>query len=122
MDDIEIVIKISEKEYDAIKENKYGVFSGHIFEAIRNGRPLSERRTNEERWIPVKEKWAPEEGGTYLVTVHDQRVFKSGYGTISAYYNKKENQWVPDDEWIKGEVVAWMPMPEPYKVESEEKK
>lgn len=71
-------------------------------------------------WIPVKEKWAPEEGGTYLVVVHDERIFKSGYGTVSAYYNKKENQWVPDDEWIKGEVVAWMPMPEPYKVESEE--
>ena len=42
MDDIEIVIKISEKEYNAIKENKYGVFSGHVFEMIRNGRPLSE--------------------------------------------------------------------------------
>lgn len=42
MDNIEIVIKISEKEYDVIKENKYGVFSGHIFETIRNGRPLSE--------------------------------------------------------------------------------
>jgi len=71
-------------------------------------------------WIPVKEKWAPEEGGTYLVVVHDERIFESGYGTVSAYYNKKENQWVPDDEWIKGEVVAWMPMPEPYKPESEE--
>lgn len=70
-------------------------------------------------WIPVKEKWSPEEGGTYLVTVHDERIFESGYGTVSTYYNKRDNQWVPDDEWIKGEVVAWMPMPEPYK-ESEE--
>lgn len=40
MDDIEIVIKISEKEYDAIKENRYGVFSGRIFQAIRDGRKL----------------------------------------------------------------------------------
>lgn len=42
MDDIEIVIKISEKEYNAIKENVSGIFGGHIYQAIRNGRPLSE--------------------------------------------------------------------------------
>ena len=42
MPDIEIVIKISEKEYNEIKENKYGVFSGHVFEMIRKGRPLAE--------------------------------------------------------------------------------
>ena len=71
-------------------------------------------------WIPVTEKRFPEEGGTYLVTVHDERIFRSGYGTVTAYYNKRDNKWVPDDEWIKGPVVAWMPMPEPYKIESEE--
>lgn len=73
------------------------------------------------RWIPVSvAAKAPEKGGTYLVTVHNERMFESGYGSTTAYYNKRDNQWVPDDEWITGEVVAWMPIPEPYKPENEE--
>ena len=40
MDDIEIVIKISEKEYNGIKKDNSGMFGGHIYQAIKNGRKL----------------------------------------------------------------------------------
>lgn len=36
----ELVIKISEEEYNRIKENKYGLFNGRFFQMIRNGTPL----------------------------------------------------------------------------------
>lgn len=39
-DNIEIVIKISEKEYNGIKEDNSGMFGGHIYQAIKNGRKL----------------------------------------------------------------------------------
>ena len=98
----------------------FGLFSDALKKkAERDFIALCEDNSDAE-WIPVKEKWAPEEGGTYLVTIHSEKRFKEGYGTTAAYYNKRDNQWVPDDEWIQGEVVAWMPIPEHYKVEKEE--
>lgn len=41
-DNIEIVIKISEKEYNGIKEDNSGMFGGHIYQAIKDGRKLSD--------------------------------------------------------------------------------
>ena len=111
MDDIEIVIKISEKEYNEIKENKYGVFSGHIFETIRNGRPLSE-----PKWIPVTEG-LPKDYGPYLVNVKDE--LRGGLHTMVCKYipTNLVFRWSKQD--INGAVIAWMPLPESYK-ESEE--
>ena len=103
MDDIEIVIKISEKEYNTIKENKYGVFSGHIFETIRNGRLLSKGR-----WIPVSEGF-PVMGVNVLVC--------TSAGCIYTSFRDLRNEWCfteCGDVTIDG-VVAWMPLPEPYK-------
>jgi len=142
MDDIEIVIKISEKEYNEIKENKYGVFSGHIFETIRNGRPLSDYPPNYQRmaiglppvihhekpmtkedidksaWIPVTER-LPEDYGPYLVTVKDE--LRGGLHAMVCKYipTNLVFRWSKQD--INGGVIAWMPLPESYK-ESEDNK
>ena len=37
---MQIVIDISEEEYNAIKENDMGFYNGHFFRMIRNGTPL----------------------------------------------------------------------------------
>ena len=37
---MQIVIDISEKEYNAIKENDMGFYNGRFFRMIRNGTPL----------------------------------------------------------------------------------
>jgi hypothetical protein len=110
---MKLVIEIDEKEYNEIKENKYGVFSGHIFETIRNGKPLSE-----SKWIPVTER-LPEHYDTYLVTVKDE--LHGGLHTIVCKYIPTNIvfRWFKQD--INGGVVAWMPLPEPYK-ESEDNK
>ena len=70
-----------------------------------------------EKWVPVTER-LPEESDTYFVTVHDEDL---GFTTAFAYYLEHENRWSLDDEWIDGPVIAWMPLPEPYKPESEDK-
>ena len=86
-------------------------------------------------WIPVNER-LPEKGGDYLVT---QKTSFSDYvyGSVASYAlnlydvdeydfaNKKHPGWYEyDSEYgyyeIDG-VIAWMPLPEPHKAESEVK-
>lgn len=68
------------------------------------------------RWVPVSER-LPEKHDCYLVTTK----WKGSYSgdvyteTNMAVYREKL------EEWDSVGVIAWMPLPEPYKVESEDK-
>ena len=66
-----------------------------------------------ERWIPVTEK-LPEKDGDYLVTYTDGGV--TGVG--SSLYIQREDGSEP--YWDYFNVIAWMPLPRPYKVSDEE--
>ena len=87
------------------------------------------------KWIPVWER-LPEKRGDYLVT---QKATFTDYVYISVvgyalnlydvdeydFADKKRSGWYEyDSEWGYRElddVIAWMPLVEPYKVESENK-
>lgn len=61
-------------------------------------------------WIPVSER-LPKEEGLYLVSVkneHNRRYSKT------CWFHGNGNWFVRQD------VIAWMPLPEPYKAESKE--
>ncbi len=65
------------------------------------------------RWIPVSER-LPQKNGHYLCTVTRPQYIDRIYVRL--------NYWC--DRWYgcsRGEVVAWMPLPEQYKAESKEK-
>ena len=68
------------------------------------------------RWIPVTER-LPEETGPYLITT------KVEMYNLKPYYETNIAQFDKDfDIGYMGNgisVIAWMPLPEPYKVESE---
>ena len=64
----------------------------------------------ENRWIPVTER-LPEEYGRYLVTV-DSKAIKEKLVAADDYF---PYGW--DD--YRDDVVAWMPLPEPWKGEEE---
>lgn len=79
-------------------------------------------------WIPCSVR-LPKEDGSYLVqSVFEEKVhfydqyYDSGceaFGTYMDYYDKNTLGFL-DSEFVKDEyVVAWQPLPEPYK-ESEE--
>ena len=68
-------------------------------------------------WIPVSER-APEEGKTVIASteygVYPETRFTKEYGWEWAYE-------AGADYWRElKDVLAWMPLPEPYKVESED--
>ena len=88
----------------ANKDGAYGYVSAH---EIINAPSINPQ---EPRWIPVSER-LPEEDDFYLVTA---KVGNELIIDISEYTPK-------NDFWdIPHEIVAWLPLPKPYKAESEE--
>lgn len=59
-------------------------------------------------WIPVSER-LPEKIGTYLVTLDYK---EHGKGITTLWYHGKGIGW---DLRVADVVVAWQPLPEPYK-------
>jgi hypothetical protein len=66
------------------------------------------------KWIPVSER-LPEEDGEYLATIYDMDE-NHEYMDIAELENGK---WCYKSYIL---VKAWMPLPQPYKAESEEEK
>lgn len=61
-------------------------------------------------WIPVSER-LPEASGTYQVTCMDGRIYRSTY----AKFQCKLKRWELTGTRSYWKVIAWMPLPEPYK-------
>jgi len=70
----------------------------------------------EPRWIPVSER-LPEKEGRYLTTILNEYDNELRYIMTCDYFSN--GCWCPDDECASDNVIAWMPLPEPYKAESE---
>ena len=70
------------------------------------------------KWIPVSER-LPEDGEVILFSTKTDRVFEGRY-----FADNTGRQWYAfrDETFAWNNVViAWMPLPEPYKTESEDK-
>ena len=67
-------------------------------------------------WIPCSER-LPENNGVYLVTIiFDIDETESRRDMTKAYFCSQSKKW---QYFSNDEVIAWMPLPEPYKAESE---
>lgn len=76
----------------------------------------------DQRWIPVTER-LPEEPYGCLVTIEDEEPMTGQmFECILPYFVGWDGErWNDSDgEQCPLEVIAWMPLPEPYKAESED--
>ena len=65
----------------------------------------------EQRWIPWSSGKLPDESGTYTVTAYDGVTNRVTY----AKYQKRLKRWELTGARAYWRVLAWMPLPEPYK-------
>lgn len=103
------------KIYDYIKKtiNPYGrPFEGTAYEFGIKIMDFIENMDGEKEngWIPVSER-LPETSGTYQVTCMDGRIYHSTY----AKFQSKLKRWDLTGARSYWKVIAWMPLPEPYK-------
>lgn len=88
-------------------EISYDVYSG-LIDGIDTLEQEPNNSENPNKWIPVSER-LPEKDEQYLVTTTN--------GDIARYvFNKNGNSL----EYWRRCVIAWMPLPRPYKSESED--
>jgi len=102
---MQIVIDIPNSTFTDLKKKQNRT---EVDVAVLNGTPLPKTE-----WIPVNEE-PPKEEGSYMTTLD-----YGEYGLVAQqrYYHGEGIGW--SDEC----VIAWMPLPEPYKPqESEDKK
>ena len=91
--------------------------------AIKALEQETSRSGNSNRWIPVSER-LPESSGVYIVTREFTDGFKCADLTDACYFDgtstwHDDNRINHDRAYVDKKIKAWMPLPEPYKAESE---
>ena len=94
---------------DAAKDWYEGLICGSVNGLIKRLNALPTIQP-EPQLIPVSER-LPEESGYYIVTAHDG----TSYRTTFVKYQKKYKSWDFTGARSYWRVIAWMPLPEPYK-------
>lgn len=65
----------------------------------------------EQRWIPWDSERLPDDSGTYIVTAYDGAKERVTF----AMYQKRLKRWGLAGARAYWRVLAWMPLPEPYR-------
>ena len=97
-----------EKDYDKaeISERVISNLKDSIMDMIKEQPTVNE-------WIPCSERLPLREGE--LISDEVLVCLESGYQRVATYHKKSEEWHDCYDTWINEKVVAWMPLPEPYK-------
>ena len=119
-----------EKRKDYERACAYNIPSEGCLECAEEHRQLAEwleelkQLREQTRWIPVSDRLPePINHREYLVTVaHYDPTYKGRFTMLDEYEARDETvapYWGKNREKDGTRAVAWMPLPEPYKAESE---
>ena len=117
---MKLIIDIPKGTYEAIKVGTINqVLEYKVWDAIKNGTPYEEREKGE--WIPISER-LPKERQAVLCWAEStaERLDTEFIGMFDAgdwFLQSDANHLSYPHQY---NVVAWMPLPKPYKAESEE--
>ena len=73
----------------------------------------------EQRWIPCSER-LPDKNGKYLCSIQSNFKRKKIMRISTTDFESGINRWSPDCMAFKDRVIAWMPLPEPYKEDDDD--
>ena len=66
----------------------------------------------QQNWIPISER-LPSEQENVIVTIYDDHGDTPWEYTANAWHI--DGVWIADNDIVCGSVIAWMPLPTPYK-------
>ena len=93
----------------------YAESNGLSYANLKNAILDAPSVTLEQKWIPVSER-LPEESDDYLITNIAGDV-EMAYFAHPKDYAISKGEW--REIWYEDDVIAWMPLPQPYKKEQE---
>jgi hypothetical protein len=79
---------------------------------LKDAYNLAIKALEAQEWIPVSKR-LPEDSGRYLISVLDG----IGRRTTVTSYQKRYKAWVMTGRMAYWKVLAWKPLPEPYREE-----
>ena len=130
---MQIVIDISNYDKEWITNGYYipKEINMKISRAIANGTPLSNSEKS-NKWIPVSKK-LPEIKQHVLLSCYDRAIYgrmisengNNGYPVFEIYDSVDAKRPIvlettAHSEFTTSRIKAWMPLPEPFKAESED--
>lgn len=98
------------KTYDDVRV-RIGLKAGSSLVANPDNVPSVTPAPKKERWIPCSER-LPEDDDDVIIT--------TGFEIYVGWFDADDHTWRLRNDYITS-IVAWMPLPEPYKIESEDK-
>lgn len=72
----------------------------------------------EQKWIPVSEA-LPDYEDIVIVSIRDDSGDTPYSYTTAGFYVTDGHLWIVDNE-VRRDIVAWMPLPQPYRAEMKE--
>ncbi len=113
-----IKIYASNAEYERTHGNLQGCLDfRQLAEWLKDYKRLIEQEP-QTGWIPVSER-LPKKSGDYWCTFGGTNLTGSDYYTTESDAKKIFDDPEEYTGWRAQNVIAWMPLPEPYKAESE---
>ena len=120
MQELEKILEEVNRRINEYVDHDYVRGSGDVVKGLSIAKSIVRKHMN-DGWIPVEDR-PPKTNGTYNVT----RYIDGHFISDSAYFDG-QNTWHSDNRVNHSrpyltDVIAWRPLPEPYRPESETEK